>query len=61
MAHAEGKARGFHLFELRLLTNAAFTSNVQLYRDIGYRNEREEAFLGGVAVHMHKALGDDAD
>jgi ribosomal protein S18 acetylase RimI-like enzyme len=51
MAHAEGKARGFHLF----------ASNVQLYRDIGYRLEREEDFLGGTAVHMHKALGDDAD
>jgi hypothetical protein len=33
---------------------------VQLYRDIGYRIDREEAFLGGVAVHMHKALADDA-
>jgi ribosomal protein S18 acetylase RimI-like enzyme len=61
MAHAEGKARGFHLFSLRLVTNAAFASNVQLYRDIGYRLEREEDFLGGTAVHMHKALGDDAD
>ena len=60
MAHAEGKARGLHLFALRLVTNAAFASNVQLYRDIGYRLEREEDFLGGTAVHMHKALGDDA-
>jgi ribosomal protein S18 acetylase RimI-like enzyme len=61
MAYAEGKARGFHLFQLRLVTNAAFASNVQLYRDIGYRLEREEDFLGGTAAHMHKALGDDAD
>jgi ribosomal protein S18 acetylase RimI-like enzyme len=61
MAHAEGKARGLNLSALRLVTNAAFASNVQLYRDIGYRVEREEAFLGGVAVHMHKALGDVAD
>jgi ribosomal protein S18 acetylase RimI-like enzyme len=61
MAHAEGKAREMHLFALRLVTNAAFASNVQLYRDIGYRVEREEAFLGGIAVHMHKALGDVAD
>jgi ribosomal protein S18 acetylase RimI-like enzyme len=61
MAHAEGKARGLHLFEIRLVTNAAFASNVQLYRDIGYRVESEEAFLGGIAVHMHKALADDAD
>jgi len=60
LAHAEGKARGLHLFELRLATNAAFASNVQLYRDIGYRIDREEAFLGGVAVHMYKALDDDA-
>ena len=61
MAHAEGKARTLNLFALRLVTNAAFASNVQLYRDIGYRVESEEAFLGGVAVHMHKALGDVAD
>src|SRR5580698_7305248 len=61
MAHAEGKARGLNFSALRLVTNAAFASNVQLYRDIGYRVEREEAFLGGVAVHMHKALGDVAD
>jgi ribosomal protein S18 acetylase RimI-like enzyme len=60
LAHAEGKARAHHLFELRLLTNAAFATNVQLYRDIGYRIDREEAFSGGVAVHMHKALADDA-
>ncbi len=60
LAHAEGKARGFHLFELRLATNSAFTANVQLYRDIGYRIDREEDFLGGTAVHMHKALDDDA-
>jgi hypothetical protein len=33
---------------------------VQLYRDIGYRIDREEDFLGGTAVHMHKALDDDA-
>jgi ribosomal protein S18 acetylase RimI-like enzyme len=61
LAHAEGKARTLNLFALRLVTNAAFASNVQLYRDIGYRIEREEAFLGGIAVHMHKALGDVAD
>jgi ribosomal protein S18 acetylase RimI-like enzyme len=61
MAHAEGKARDLNLSALRLVTNAAFASNVQLYRDIGYRTEREEAFLGGIAVHMHKALGDVAD
>jgi len=61
MAHAEGKARTLNLFALRLVTNAAFASNVQLYRDIGYRVESQEAFLGGVAVHMHKALGDVAD
>jgi len=60
LAHAEGKAREYHLFELRLATNAAFTANVQLYRDIGYRIDREEDFLGGTAVHMHKALDDDA-
>lgn len=61
MAHAEGKARDLNLHALRLVTNAAFASNVQLYRDIGYRVESQEAFLGGVAVHMHKALGDVAD
>ena len=60
LAHAEGKARASHLFELRLLTNAAFETNVRLYRDIGYHIDREEAFLGGVAVHMRKRLADDA-
>jgi ribosomal protein S18 acetylase RimI-like enzyme len=61
LAHAESKARGVHRFEIRLATNAAFDANVRLYRDLGYRIDREEDFLGGVAVHMHKALEDDAE
>jgi ribosomal protein S18 acetylase RimI-like enzyme len=56
LAHAEDKARASGLGELRLLTNAAFEANVALYRALGYHIDREEAFLGGVAAHMSKAI-----
>jgi N-acetylglutamate synthase-like GNAT family acetyltransferase len=52
LARAEDKARTLGLSELRLLTNAAFEANIQLYEATGYRIDRRENFMGGVTVHM---------
>ncbi|KAA2236819.1 GNAT family N-acetyltransferase [Salinarimonas soli] len=57
LAHAEAEARLAGLPELRLLTNAAFASNVRLYEAEGFRVDRTEPFMGGTTVHMSKALG----
>jgi len=58
MAHAETLAKSLGVTELRLYTNKAFATNVQLYLSLGYRIDREEAFVGGgVIVHMSKQLG----
>ena len=56
LADAEAKARACGLGELRLLTNAAFETNVSLYRSLGYRIDREDPLLGGVTVHMSKRI-----
>ena len=56
LAHAEALARAAGLGETRLLTNAAFTDNVALYRRIGYMIDREEPFMNGITVYMSKAL-----
>src|SRR5205823_2955092 len=47
MVHAETLARSLGLAELRLYTNKSFTANVQLYLSLGYRIDREEAFMNG--------------
>ena len=41
---------------VRLYTNRLFTANVELYLRSGYAIDREEAFWGGVKVHMSKRV-----
>ncbi len=56
MAHAERVAASLGFDEIRLYTNQLFAENVALYRKLGYSVDREEAFSGGVVVHMKKRL-----
>ena len=57
--HAEAKAKSAGLEELRLLTNQAFATNVQLYQSVGFRIDRTEPhFGGGTTVYMSKSLAD---
>jgi ribosomal protein S18 acetylase RimI-like enzyme len=56
MAHAEQLAASAGHGETRLYTNKLFAENIELYRKLGYRIDREEALAIGVAVHMSKAL-----
>jgi ribosomal protein S18 acetylase RimI-like enzyme len=56
MVRAEHVALSLGHDEIRLYTNKLFAENVELYRKLGYRVDREEAFTGGVAVHMSKSL-----
>ena len=56
MAHAEQLAASLGFSETRLYTNKLFAENVQFYRKLGYRTDREEDFKGGVVVHMSKRL-----
>jgi tRNA-binding protein len=41
---------------VRLYTNKLFVENVQLYLRRGYQIDREEAFTGGIVVHMSKQI-----
>ena len=41
---------------VRLYTNRLFAANVALYLRAGYAIDREEAFWGGVKVHMSKCV-----
>lgn len=54
MAHAERLAVEQGHAEIRLYTNARFAENVALYRRLGYRIDREDEGVLGVAVHMSK-------
>ncbi|MBZ5611710.1 MAG: GNAT family N-acetyltransferase [Acidobacteriia bacterium] len=54
--HAERLAASLGFQETRLYTNQLFAENVQLYRKLGYRIDREEKFERGVAVHMSKRI-----
>jgi GNAT superfamily N-acetyltransferase len=57
LRHAEGVARDLGLSELRLYTNAAFTSNIALYQRRGYREYRREPTGSlGITVLMSKCL-----
>jgi ribosomal protein S18 acetylase RimI-like enzyme len=56
LEHAERLATALRLAELRLYTNQLFIANIALYRRFGYRVDREDAFMGGVVVHMSKRL-----
>ena len=53
---AEQLARHAGLDALRLLTNAAFASNVALYEKLGYVIEQSEAFMGGTTLYMTRRL-----
>jgi GNAT superfamily N-acetyltransferase len=57
IAHAEQMAASVGLGETRLYANKLFAENIQLYGKLGYRVDREEAFKGGVVVHMSKPVG----
>jgi ribosomal protein S18 acetylase RimI-like enzyme len=57
MAHVEQLAVASGFAEIRLYTNKLFAENLDFYARLGYRVDREEAFKGGVAVHMSKPVG----
>jgi GNAT superfamily N-acetyltransferase len=54
--HAERRAVQSQRTEIRLLTNQAFGSNLELYARRGYSIDRTEPFRGGAAVHMSKRI-----
>ena len=56
MAHAEQIAASAGHGETRLYTNKLFAENIELYRKLGYRIDREEVLKIGVAVHMSKPI-----
>lgn len=56
MAHAEQVAASLGHGEIRLYTNQLFAQNIELYRKLGYRIDREEVLTIGVAVHMSKPV-----
>ena len=57
LAHAETVAASLGLPAMRLYTNTLFAENVQLYRRLGYRVDREGPFKGSFTVYMSKPLG----
>jgi GNAT superfamily N-acetyltransferase len=56
MAQAEQIARAAGLTEIKLYTNKFFVENLRLYSRLGYHVDREEAFTGGIVVHMSKQV-----
>jgi ribosomal protein S18 acetylase RimI-like enzyme len=56
MAHAEALARASGFAEIRLYTNQRFAENIELYRRLGYRVDREEDVKVGIVVHLSKPL-----
>jgi len=54
MAHAEQLAASLGFRQIRLYTNKLFAENVKLYRELGYRVDREEIIPAGTVVHMSK-------
>lgn len=56
LVHAERVAAALGHAEVRLYTNKDFAENLRLYLAFGYRVDREEAFMGGLTVHMSKAV-----
>jgi GNAT superfamily N-acetyltransferase len=57
LAHAEHKAAAAGCSEIRLLTSAAFETNVLLYEKAGYVIDKREPFMGGTTFYMSKKLG----
>ena len=56
MAKAADEARAKGLSELRLLTNAALTSNLAFYQANGFRTDKTEPFRGGFVVWFSKSV-----
>ena len=56
LRHAEGVAREARVGEVRLYTNVLMTTNVALYRSLGFHAVREERNAAGTALHMTKPL-----
>ncbi len=56
MVHAERLAAEQGNTEIRLYTNKMFAENVELYRRLGYRIDREEQSALGVTVYMSKSV-----
>jgi GNAT superfamily N-acetyltransferase len=56
MGFAERMARDLNLLEVRLYTNARFTSNIALYEQIGYTQTHREPLGNSAVVFMHKIL-----
>ena len=56
LGRAQDLALAHSLAEIRLLTNGAFTDNIHLYENQGYRVTAQEPFMGGITVYMSKAL-----
>lgn len=56
MAHAEAVAAAMGLAEIRLLTNADFATNLQVYQALGFAEDRREPFRGGTTVYLSKRL-----
>jgi hypothetical protein len=42
--------------EIRLYTNQRFAENIEFYRRLGCRVDREEGVKAGIVVHMSKPL-----
>ncbi|MEI6798197.1 MAG: GNAT family N-acetyltransferase [Pseudomonadota bacterium] len=56
MTRAAEQARAKGLAELRLLTNAALTSNLQFYAANGFVQDKTEPFRGGFVVWFSKKV-----
>lgn len=57
LEHAEASAHALGFSEIRLYTNAAFTSNLTFYTAYGYAElERSIMIPGSITVHMNKML-----
>jgi len=56
MAHAERVAASSGFGEIKLYSNKLFAENVELYRKLGYRVDREEELEVGIVIHMNKQL-----
>lgn len=54
--HAEQLAASLEYRTIKLTTNKLFAENLTFYARHGYQVEREEKFLGGICVHMCKAI-----
>jgi GNAT superfamily N-acetyltransferase len=57
LGHAEGIARSLDLEEMRLYTNAAFTSNVAFYEKRGYEEYKRGVIVPGTTtIFMRKRI-----